>query len=334
MNILGNVQALFQSITTLASVATTLNLPGDHDRYSLTGSQSFSKLIGDPQRTDGRIVILQGASGCTATAVHTKNPTVAGQMDLRTGDHTFTQGDILVLQGQSNGTWRKLISSFVTAGNSGLLRAPQVLTSGTSYTTPADCNRIRVRVLGGGGGGGGCDTAASNGGAGGGGGAGGYAEKYYAVTPGTAYTYAIGAAGAAGANTGGAGGSGGNTTFTDGVTLVTANGGSGGAGMANGTTAISAAGGAGGVVSTNGDLNGTGAPGERGHRISGTVGASGMGGSTAFGGGGLGIVATGGAGNVGSGYGAGGGGALVVNNSTAAIGGAGAAGVLIIEELS
>ena len=47
-----------------------------------------------------------------------------------------------------------------------LLRAPQILTSGTSYTTPANCTAIYVEAVGGGGGGG--QGASGNEGQGGG----------------------------------------------------------------------------------------------------------------------------------------------------------------------
>ena len=79
-----------------------------------------------------------------------------------------------------------------------------ILTAGTTFTTGPNTNTIFVRVQAGGGGGGGvAANAAGNGTVGGGGAAGGYAEKTFAVTPNTTYTYAIGAAGIAGVNTGG-----------------------------------------------------------------------------------------------------------------------------------
>jgi hypothetical protein len=110
-------------------------------------------------------------------------------------------------------------ASITAAGQ--LLRAPQVLTSGVSYTAPANCTSIYVEAVGGGGGGG--RGASSDGG--GGGGAGGYCAKYFTVVAGTSYTYAIGAGGIA---TSGNGGNGGNTTFTVGGTTITAGGGGGG----------------------------------------------------------------------------------------------------------
>jgi hypothetical protein len=115
-----------------------------------------------------------------------------------------------------------------------LIRAPQILTSGTSYTTPANCTDIYVELVGGGGGGGGADTTeASACSSGGGGGSGSYAAKYLVVTGNTAYTYAIGSGGAGGANNGANGTAGSNTTFSNGTITVTAGGGGFGSG-ANG----------------------------------------------------------------------------------------------------
>lgn len=218
----------------------------------------------------------------------------------------------------------------VSAGR--LIRAPQVLVSGTVYTPPAGCNAILVRLLAGGGGGGGCSTVAANAAVGGGGASGGYAEKYYSAPPAVGCTYAIGIAGTAGSNAGGAGGTGGDTTFTDGVTLVTTRGGLGGAGQAAGTTVASVLGGASGAQSNNGDLNGAGAPGSDGNRLSGTaIGVSGSGGESLYGGAGIGLAAAG-AGNNATGKGSGGGGGAVVNGSAAVVGGTGSAGVIIVEE--
>ena len=146
----------------------------------------------------------------------------------------------------------------VTSGGQ-LLRAPQILTSGTTYTTPADCTKIYVECVGGGGGGGGRNSAASAV-FGGGGGSGAYAAKLFTVTASTAYTYAIGAGGA-GASAGGAGGAAGSTTFTVGGTTITAGGGAGGGPTVYLFNVLyDGAGGAGGTA-TNGDININGAGG-------------------------------------------------------------------------
>lgn len=148
-----------------------------------------------------------------------------------------------------------------------LLRAPQILTSGTSYTTPASCTAIYVEAVGGGGGSGGTSTT----GGGGGGGAGGYCARHFAVTASTTYTYAIGAGGVAG-TANGSGSAGGNTTFTVGATTITAGGGGGGT--------LEGIGGGGGTC-TNGELNVDGGGGGSGASTQ----PGGNGGNSFFGGG-------------------------------------------------
>jgi hypothetical protein len=204
-----------------------------------------------------------------------------------------------------------------------LLRAPQVLTSGTSYTAPANCTAIYVEAVGGGGGGGGTGKN----GAAPGGGAGGYCARYFTVVAGVSYTYGVGAGGAAGLGTnsitGGAGGAGGSTTFTVGGTTITSNGGAGG----DGEVAGAGKGGDGGL-STNGEINVRGGPG------SDTTSAdySGGGGNSFYGGGAPSVrrSATGSAGQGGGG----GSGGATSNTNTGVNGGAGGAGLIRIWEFS
>jgi hypothetical protein len=196
----------------------------------------------------------------------------------------------------------------VTSGGQ-LLRAPQILTSGTSYTTPANCTSIYVECVGGGGGGGFGSASAT--GAGSGGGSGAYCAKYFTVTPSTSYTYAIGSGGAAVT-------AGGNTTFTVGATTITAGGGGGG-----GTNALGGAGGS----ATNGDLNVTGGAGGS-TRLGSDLG--GVAGSSFFGGAGRG--STTGVGTAGAAGGGGGGGGRPGSGTTS--GGAGGAGLIRIWEYS
>lgn len=131
-----------------------------------------------------------------------------------------------------------------------LVRAPQVITSGTSYTTPSNCNSIFVQMVGAGGGGGASDGGGVN--PGGSGGGGGYVEKYLAVSPNTAYTIAVGAAGSGGSGGSGGngnnGGAGGSTSITVGSTYTAPGGGAGGGARANPSTSGST--GVGGTPST------------------------------------------------------------------------------------
>lgn len=221
-----------------------------------------------------------------------------------------------VLPTQSGNSGKYLTTDGTTAswgtmtGSGRLLRAPQILTSGTSYTTPADCNFIYVEAVGGGGGGGSADLGEFAAG----GGAGGYCAKYFTVSPSTAYTYAIGAGGAGATVDSTAGAAGGNTTFTVGATTITAGGGGGGS--------DNDAGGSGGTC-TNGDLNATGSAGMGGSDTSGATGA--LGGSSFFGGAGRPTAGIGGNGSVGGG-GAGG--------DSTSNGGNGGAGLIRIWEYS
>lgn len=215
---------------------------------------------------------------------------------------------------------------------SGKLLNVRVLTAGSSYAKTAGTSSIWVGVVAGGGGGGGVTSIVAQAAAGAGGASGGITWRYYTSLNVGPFTYAIGAGGAGGANTGGAGGAGGDTTFTDGSVLITAKGGLGGPGQTASAAGGFVQGGA-GVIGTNGDINQAGAPGALSIRLSGTLATSGSGGSNPYGGGGAGLGVTG-AGLTGIGFGSGGGGALCVNGSGAALGGIGAAGLLIVFEYS
>ncbi len=235
----------------------------------------------------------------------------AGQIGIA-GANYGTSGQVLTSGGAS------AAPSWATPAGL-LIRAPQILTSGTSYTTPANCTDIYVELVGGGGGGN-VGSVTTNNRGGGGGGSGAYAAKYFAVTGNTAYTYAIGTGG-------GSAVAGGNTTFTVGGTTVTAGGGA--IGGAVGGTSTPGAGGAGGTA-TNGDLNVTGGSGQNGTVISGTTlnASGGGGGASFFGEGGRGGLA--GAGVAAGPFGAGGGG----SGNAAGAGGSGANGVILVWEFT
>jgi hypothetical protein len=150
-----------------------------------------------------------------------------------------------------------------------------VLTSGTSYTLPANWNAAQntIEVLGAGGGGGGGTTGVTNGGGqgrggGGGGGGGGYGIFYnWAIPASTTVSYAIGAGGAAG-GVGAAGGAGGTTSITySGVTRqvngaaggsASGTGGAGGAGSSTGANLTLRAGGNGAIGNVRSNTMGGG----------------------------------------------------------------------------
>lgn len=194
----------------------------------------------------------------------------------------------------------------------------QVFTASGTYTPTSGMAYAIIECVGGGGGGGGVTNSATAGG--GGGGSGGYSRKTVsAATVGASQTVTVGAAGtggASGANNGNAG------TASSVGTLCVANGGSGGAGSSsNGRS-----GGAGGTAGT-GDITMVGQSGEPG--ISSVKG--GGGGNSYFGRGGWGMGATSGSTDInGKGYGAGGG--STGGASTAAAGGNGTDGIVVITE--
>ena len=202
----------------------------------------------------------------------------------------------------------------VANGGTGLSTVPhtvQVFTSGSgTYTTPANCKAISIRMVGGGGGGAGTGTSATAGTAGG------------STTFGTAFLTCTGGAGgfvtgtnqAGGTATGGdiniagataPGAVGGVTNFTGGVGGSTPFGGAGAGGCANqtGSTAAtnSGAGGGGGGGSTSTLTGGGGAAGAYLEKLIsspsatyayavGAAGTNGTGGTTNGGGGGSGLI--------------------------------------------
>lgn len=262
----------------------------------------------------------------TVTIVHTDNTVAVELMKV-----TLAAGEVL--------TYEDGIGWYVTDASgakklvlaiSGRFIKYTLVTSGTTFTTQPGTTKIRVRLQGGGGGGAGCTSLAAAACGAGGGGAGGYAEKVFDVAQNTAYTVAIGAAGTG--VSGAAGNNGGNTTFAVGATTVTAFGGTGAPVGTAATTVVARAGGAGGVVSTNGDVNAGGAPGEAGTVlvVATPIVQSGGGGSSQFGGGGVGLVAVGNGVN-GTGFGAGGGGSAT-GAAAVRTGGNGTAGCIIVEE--
>jgi len=271
-------------------------------------------------------ITISGTTGITVaswtTATRPASP-VAGQTGLNTTTSQMetydgTQWEIYTAA-TSQGTSGQYLQSAgagaaptwvtLSVSPSGLLiRAPQILTSGTSYTTPSNCTSIYVEAVGGGGGADGAAGFAP------GAGAGGYTAKYFTVTGSTAYTYAIGSGGSGGL---GNPTNGGSTTFTVGATTITAGGGTK-SGPVSGTWSPGSAGG----VGSNGDLN---LQGGRGLPASATN-QPGVGGSSVWGGGGA--PSTSGVGGSGGNYGGGGGGSNV--NS----GGSGKQGVIRIWEFT
>lgn len=217
-----------------------------------------------------------------------------------------------------------------TSAINGLFISASVKTSGTSFTTSARTNTLKLFLVGGGGGGGNATGNATQSAVASGGASGGYLEKTVSVTPNTTYTYAIGAGSAAGV-------AGGDTTFTVGGTTYTAKGGPAGLTVTQtNTTSTMFPGGAAPATSTNGDINGAGMQGGVAIRAPGTASTvansfwSGCGGSSVLGGGANGSGTAGNGANA-NGYGSGGAGGLS-NTASANNGGTGSTGVILIEE--
>lgn len=234
----------------------------------------------------------------------------AGTLSGTTLNSTVVNSSLTSVGTVTSGTW----NGTLTAGSS-------FITSGTTYTTPANISsntQFKFTLIGGGGGGGGFAAAGES--ASGGGGGGGGIVWVTGLSPSTGYTIAIGAAGTGGiATTPGNAGSGGNTTLTIGATTYTARGGAGSGGGSSNNN-----GGAGGTTS-----NFTiGVTGQQGNGATAAAAALGSGGNSPFG---LGLggpaLGVGGVGLAGSGCGAGGGGA----HGSANTGGPGTAGCIIVE---
>lgn len=214
-----------------------------------------------------------------------------------------------------------------------LLRAPQILTAGTSISHPTGTRVIMVEGVGGGGASGGTEAVAGS--MGGGGSSGTWGRRTFTAV-GTSSTYAIGAAGTGvSAATGNAGGS---STFTHNATTLTLPGGPGGTFLAGASTVAVAPGGAAASAATNADISIAGMPGSDSCRTAAatTPIQAGAGGSNPLssGGGNRWCAASELGGVTGSGFGAGGPGRVNGTSSTARVGNAGTAGAFIVWEFS
>jgi len=264
----------------------------------------------------GKLINCSGTFTLSVTAAATLgNGWWCYVRDTGTGVITLDPSGSETVDGVTSGQVRDTIllacngTSF-TAVKVGPFSVIDVITSGTSWTAPLGVRRARVRGTGGGGGGGrGAGDAAADIACGGSGA--GTFDVSIPISPGTAYTHAIGAAGTAAATGSTNGNAGGATTLTVNGTTYTANGGNGGSGIPYTID---------GGTATNGRVNTQGGP---GWGYGTTGGAMSSGGDTPLGYGGKrsfsGVAAA-------TGFGSGGRGGF---NSTAAE--AGRPGVLILE---
>ncbi|MFH0303324.1 hypothetical protein AAFX91_40605 [Bradyrhizobium sp. 31Argb] len=213
-------------------------------------------------------------------------------------------------------------------GAIGVVKVQKFTTSGT-YTPSVGMLYCIIECVGGGGGGGGAVGASGQYFSGGGGGSGGYSRLMATASAiGASKTVTVGAGGAGGP--GSENGIAGGTTSVG--TLCVANGGAGGF---SGNGSQVGFGGNGGAPGT-GDVAAAGAPGASGmYSTSQTIKTpNGAGGSSFFGGGGMGNTANGNAanGNAARNYGSGGGAAASDTTVAAVTGGGGSSGFAIITE--
>lgn len=228
-----------------------------------------------------------------------------------------TSGQVPVSSGGSV-AFQTLTAPTVSIANTGSLSGGFSATG--NYTPPTGVKWIRVTVVGGGAGGGGTASTAANSGAAGGGSGGATCIKWIA-NPLSTYAFTVGAGGSiSGAN-------GGASTFGS----LTAGGGAGGVSAVQGTTTTVSGTPSIGGTATGGDLNIQGGMGEAGLIFGTTNALSGAGGASIFGPGGVSQTSTN-VGAAGLNYGSGGSGAAQTNNGGVKAGGAGADGIIIVEE--
>ena len=269
--------------TTSGYVDLTLDGSNTFSTISSTGSNKYLLTLSDGATTTATNFSLNDAGAIRSAGIGSSAINVAGNGAVSTTGVKYYNIDI-----GSTGTWTANSSVLFNTGNitAGTNTAYGVLlTSGTTWTVPANWNASLpnfVYMFGGGGGGSSYALSGSTvvGGAGGGGG-GFTLVQNYSTTAGSSVTYSIGAAGTAGTAGGtlSTGGTGGNTTFASGT--YSAGGGSGG--VAN-ATVPSSVGGSGGTGTTyNGGTGGNGATNLL-NQIAGPGGGAGAGGLLGIGG--------------------------------------------------
>lgn len=231
-----------------------------------------------------------------------------------------------------DGTTATLLANLKASMPGRLLRTTVYANASVNTFIPlAASNTFRVTMIGSGGAGGGAPVTASNQiGAGNGGHSGAYAIGIFTKAQvGSSITVTVSPVG--GGVAGGTGTNGGASSFGS---LMSAAGGSGGAPFGPTSPPICSGNGSALATSSGGVINGSGGRGTIAFITSLTVGFSGSGANSPFGGGGGGINNTAG-GSPAVGYGSGGGGAIALASNAAALaGGAGAIGFVMIEELA
>lgn len=128
---------------TLASAA-TLNIGAASGNYIIVTGTTTITAFDTIQAGTCRTLKFSGA----LTLTNNSSIILSGGQNFKT-----IAGDVFTFRSEGSGVWREI------ARNRTKHPTRQVLTSGTSYTTPAGATRLKIRMIGGGGGGGGSGTA-------------------------------------------------------------------------------------------------------------------------------------------------------------------------------
>lgn len=208
----------FNTLSVAKTVTSTLS-------FTSGTTQTITTFTTSSASSGNELVIRSSTTGSTAALAITNSATrdYANVLDMTTsgGAQTITNGYI----SRSSTGW--------TLGNGS--KYFELLTSGTSFTVPSTWTSTNeVHLIGGGGGGAGNLFPQIAGGAGGGGG--GYSKvSNFVTSPGSAITYAIGAAGAGGSGSGSSssGTSGGQTSWNSGTSTASGGGGGSSTGIPN-----------------------------------------------------------------------------------------------------
>ena len=271
----------------------------------------------------GTLAVGRGGTG--ATTLNANAVIIGNATSAVTFVAPGTSGNVLT----SDGTvWA---SQAISAGGDYIM---QTYTSPATWSKPSNAKAFRVTVVGGGGGGGGGGNANQATAPGGGGGGGGAAVEYFdaPAVPGP-ISITVGSGGNAGGSVNTPGGTGGTSSFGN---LCSATGGSGGTTTGPGGGRIFPAGNGG--AGSGGSFNSTGGGGGIGFVFEANAEGffvGGAGGPSILGGGGGSVgdpAPSSTAGKAGGAYGGGGGGATRSNTPSPLSGGAGAAGIVIVEE--
>tara|TARA_R100000654_G_scaffold9025_2_gene20947 strand:+ start:9516 stop:11081 length:1566 start_codon:yes stop_codon:yes gene_type:complete len=338
----GNLDLNSKNITGSGNIDTT-------GTAAISGNTTVGGTLGITGTTTAAAINASGNIGgvnltASGTLNVTGNTTLTGSLTADGLAYPTTDGSAgQFLKTDGSGT---LSFGSVATSDAGL-QSMQVFTSNGTYTRPTGITKVKVTVIGGGGGGGGSRSQSGNGEtiavAGGGGGGGATAIKIIDVSSISSTAVTVGPVGSAGPSSGGNGGTGGTSKFggdSDSHQVTAAGGAPGGGESKNNTGIANKAGGSGGSTTSGATLSIVGSDGSPGV-VTTNSGISGQGGASFMGGGGAGssIVSTNSSssGLAGNNFGGGGSGGISKAEDGAthnAAGGAGSAGVVIVEEFA